>query len=262
MFVASILFADNIILVSPNRTGAQLMLTTCETWVKDNGITFSMDPCLSKRKTKLMRVTGTAKPWVTHVPLILDGRELAYVDSWVHLRHILPNDGRMNNDIQIKIMIYISKCNKMKESFNFWHPAEIQIILTFCSAFYGSNLWYFESEEAMKIYNLWNITVRDVYDLPRMTRRYIIEQLISVHHRFKVDNITWTCWGVHLNQPESWQLWYKVKSVWSDICRCQLIRLKVQLITTANVSNNVYLVEFWKCLIPEFLIILLTMLQF
>ena len=64
MFVASIIFADDIILVSPNRKGAQLMLTTCETWAKENGITFSMDPCLTKCKTKVMWVTGTAKPRV------------------------------------------------------------------------------------------------------------------------------------------------------------------------------------------------------
>ena len=48
-------------------------------------------------------------------------------------------------------------------------------------------MWDFESEESKKIYNLWNTMVRDVYDLPRMTRRYIVEQLLSVHHRFKVD---------------------------------------------------------------------------
>ena len=54
MFVASILFADDIILVSPNRTGAQLMLSMCENWAKENGITFSTDPCQSKSKTKVM----------------------------------------------------------------------------------------------------------------------------------------------------------------------------------------------------------------
>ena len=106
--MASILFTDDIILVSPNRTGAQFILTICETWAKDNRITFSMDPCPSKSKTKVMWVTRTAKPRVTPVPLVLDGRELPYADSLIHLRHTLAKDGRMNNDIWIKRMIYIS----------------------------------------------------------------------------------------------------------------------------------------------------------
>ena len=48
------------------------MLTTCETWVKENVITFSMDPCPSKSKAKVMWVTETAKPRVTPVPLVLE----------------------------------------------------------------------------------------------------------------------------------------------------------------------------------------------
>ena len=94
----------------------------------------------------------------------------------------------MNNDIQIKRMTYISKFNEVKETYNFLHPnAMQQIILTFCSVLYGSNFWDFESEGATNIYNLWNTMVRGVYGLPRMTRRYIVEQLLFVHHRFKVD---------------------------------------------------------------------------
>ena len=147
-----------------------------------------MDPCPSKSKTKVMWVTGTAKPRVTPVPLVLDGRELPYADSLIHLRHTLAKDGRMNKDIQIKRMTYISKCNEVKETYNLLHPKEMQkIILTFCSAFYGSNLWDFKFVGAKKIYNLWNTMVRDVYDLPRMTMSYIVEQLLSVHHGFKVD---------------------------------------------------------------------------
>ena len=151
MFLASIIFDDNIILVSLNRKGAQLMLTTCEIWAKENGITFSMDPCPTKSKTKAMWVTGTAKPRVTPVPLRLDGRELPYIDSLTHLGHIIAKEVNMNIDIQIKRMIYISKFNKVKETYSFLYPKKMQkIILMFYSAFYGSNLWDFESEGVKK----------------------------------------------------------------------------------------------------------------
>ena len=111
----------------------------------------STDPCPSKSKTKAMWVVGSAKPIRTPVPLVLDGRELPYVDSIVHLGHTLAKDGKMNKDSQIKRMTYITKCNEVKETYNFLHPKQMQkVILSFCSAFYGSNLWDFESEGVKK----------------------------------------------------------------------------------------------------------------
>ena len=38
-----------------------------------------------------------------------------------------------------------------------------------------------------KIFNIWNSTVRDVYNVPRMTRTYIVENLLSIHRGFKAD---------------------------------------------------------------------------
>ena len=106
----------------------------------------------------------------------------------LHLGHTLAKDGKMNKETQIKRMTYITKCNEIKETYKFLHPKELQkVILTFGSAFYGSNLWDLESEGLKKNYNLWNTTVRDVYGLPRMSRSYIVEYLLSVHHGFNVD---------------------------------------------------------------------------
>ena len=61
------------------------------------------------------------------------------------------------------------------------------MIVTFCAAFYGSNLWDFGSEEVKRVFNLWNATVRDVFDVPRSTRTHIVENLLSMHRGFKVD---------------------------------------------------------------------------
>ena len=44
IYMASIFFAGDIILISPNRMAAQLMLNICGSWAKQNGITFSTDP--------------------------------------------------------------------------------------------------------------------------------------------------------------------------------------------------------------------------
>ena len=52
VYVASVFFTDDIILISPNRMRAKVMLSTCEVWAKENGIIFSTDPVLSKVKPR------------------------------------------------------------------------------------------------------------------------------------------------------------------------------------------------------------------
>ena len=141
VYVASVFFTDDIILISPNRMGAQLMLSTCEVWAKENGIIFSTDPVLSKSKTKAMRITGMREVKNNPAPLILDGQELPYVNTVVHLGHTLSKDGWMEVDTRNKRMSYIAKFNEIKECYGFLDPKELQrIILTHCSTFYGSNL--------------------------------------------------------------------------------------------------------------------------
>ena len=126
LYVASILFADDITLISANRTGAQLMLSTCEKGANNNGITFSTDLCPVKSKTKVMWVTGTVNPQVIPAPLELNGRELPFVNSLVHLGHTLAMDGKMNKDMLTKGMTCISKCDDVKETFSFLHPRKMQ----------------------------------------------------------------------------------------------------------------------------------------
>ena len=41
--------------------------------------------------------------------------------------------------------------------------------------------------ETQKVFNLWNSSVRDIYNLPRAARTYLIENVLSTHHGFKTD---------------------------------------------------------------------------
>ena len=141
MFVASILCADDIILVSPSRGAAQLLLSTCETWAKENDVIFSTDLCLQKSKMKTMWVVGSSRAMVIPAPIILNGRNFPYVDSLYHLGHTLTNDGKMSKDVNIKRITFIMKCNNVREKYSFLHPRELQgVILMFCYVFYRSNL--------------------------------------------------------------------------------------------------------------------------
>ena len=87
-------------------------------------------------------------------PLVLNERNLPYVESLLHLRHTLTADAKIDKDVDIKRFTYISKCNEVKDNNHFLHPRELQeLILSYCSSFYGSNILDYETMGAKKIFS-------------------------------------------------------------------------------------------------------------
>ena len=50
---------------------------------------------------------------------MLNGRNLPYVESILHLRHTLTADAKMDKDVDIKRFTNISKCNEVKNNYHF-----------------------------------------------------------------------------------------------------------------------------------------------
>ena len=53
-----VVYADDILLMAPNRTAMQLMLNKCEDYAARHNIMFSTDPIPEKSKSKCVFVTG------------------------------------------------------------------------------------------------------------------------------------------------------------------------------------------------------------
>ena len=82
LFVGAVLFADDLLLLAPNRDAAQKMLKICESFATNSNIRFSTDPDPSRSKSKAIYVIGKGvnspqKP----APLILSGMQLPWVNS-------------------------------------------------------------------------------------------------------------------------------------------------------------------------------------
>ena len=56
--MGAVLFADDLLLIAPNRSALQRMLKEVEIFAEENNIIFSTDPVPAKSKTKYMFVTG------------------------------------------------------------------------------------------------------------------------------------------------------------------------------------------------------------
>ena len=78
------------------------MIDTCERFARKFNLKFSTDPDPSKSKSKCIFVCGSSKKKQKPVPLMLNGKELPWVESALHLGHVLHESGSMDQDTKAK----------------------------------------------------------------------------------------------------------------------------------------------------------------
>ena len=103
VYAGVVAYADDLMVLAPNRMAAQKMLYICDNYAKQYNMKFStnLDPKKSKSKALYVvgrRGSGTPLP----LPLILSGKELPWVDKCDHLGHTLTTDGKMDQDCREK----------------------------------------------------------------------------------------------------------------------------------------------------------------
>ena len=186
IYVGVVGYADDLLLLAPSRDAAQRMLQICEKFTNNNNILFSTDPDPTKSKSKCIHVVGPREQKVKPAPLILGGRELPWVPRAEHLGHTLCEDGTSSQDCREKRAQFIDSSVKIRESFDFAHPADqITCVEKYCSAAYGSNLWDFTTNEAAMYTNAWRTGHKVAWDVPRGCRSYLVDTVLAPH----VDNM-------------------------------------------------------------------------
>ena len=89
----------------------------------------------------------------------------------------------MKRDILAKRGQFIGKINALLQEFHFVDSSTLlKLIDSYATAFYGSNLWNFQSKECEKIFNSWNVTIRKVLNVDNKTHRFLIEPLSNQSH--------------------------------------------------------------------------------
>ena len=83
-------YADDLILLAPNRDVLQRMLQVCEVYAADHNLTFSTDPVPARSKTKCLLFCGKSPRQRFPDPLQLNGEDLPWVEAADHLGHTPP----------------------------------------------------------------------------------------------------------------------------------------------------------------------------
>ena len=161
----------------------QAMLDTCQRFACKFNLKFSTDPNPAKSKTKCIFVCGQNKKLRKPSPLLLDGKELPWVASAAHLGHTLHETGTMDKDVKAKRASFIGETTEIRETFGFASPVEIlRAVKLYAGSHYGSNLWQLDSESAGQYYSAWRTCVKLAWQVPRQTRTYFVDHLLSCGH--------------------------------------------------------------------------------
>ena len=172
-------YADDCVLLSPDREGLQQMLNICKEYFDENRITISTNIIANKSKTKCILFGSNATPY----PIMLEGRALPWVDKWPHLGNLFHKDESMHHDMLRKRGEFIGKLHAMRQEFGNTDPlVYMKLVRTYLTSFYGSNLWDLFDTNIQHLYATWNIMVRMLFDLPRQTHCYLIKPISACGH--------------------------------------------------------------------------------
>ena len=173
-------YADDLIIMAPNREVLQRMLDICEAYAVDHNLTFSTDPVPARSKTKCIYFCGRPGHVRYPQPVQLGGKDLPWVESADHLGHCVSQMTNMEKDCQRARAIFIRKSLEIREQFSFAKPENImQAVQIFCMYAYGSKLWDLSSQVAEQYFKSWNTCVKLVHGLPRNTFTYLVEGFLS-----------------------------------------------------------------------------------
>ena len=182
VFVGVVVYADDILLLAPNRRAAQMLLSLCESFASENNIMFSTHPVPAQSKSKALHVVGQKSHTTPPPPLVLCGKELPWVKRCEHLGHIFTSDGTLEQDCREKRAAFIDSAVKCREMFGFAHPEEIiTAVEKHSTALYGSNLWRLDSPVAESVYSSWRTNIKLAWGLPRGCHTYFIDNVLATH---------------------------------------------------------------------------------
>ena len=181
-FVGAMGYADDLLLLCPSRTGLQEMLSIAEKYANDHKIAFSTHPSPEKSKTKGIVFSKKELSW-SPAPLMLNNNPLPWVKKAKYLGNLVSNlvDG-LSQDVRVKRARFIERNCEILQEFPSAHPeVKSKINRIYNSSFPGSVLWDLSSKNVQQVINSWSVATRHMWDLPRNSHRYFVEEVGGTH---------------------------------------------------------------------------------
>ena len=177
VWVGCTAYADDLALLAPNREVLQKMVTICENYGKEHNLVFSTDPNPAKSKTKCILFCGSNTRVKYPNPVVLDNKNLPWVQKVDHLGHVLQQNLSNKADCIRARASFMNRASDLRDNLYF-ASSELKmkaINLNCCDA-YGAMIWNLNGEYVDKFFRAWNIQSRLAFNVPRNTHTNLVEE--------------------------------------------------------------------------------------
>ena len=184
-YTGALSYADDITLSCPSIRGLNRMLEICNTFAAEHNLTFNTKKSVGIKYGDTVCASET---------IYLGENKIRWESSVCHLGNYFDTKLSDMIDCKMKYSSFIGSVNKYVMA-NFGHLQShilSQIFKTHCSTFYGSVLWYFNSEGFAKICTTWNKGVRTILKLPIRAHTYLLGPLLNqqnIHEQLYVRSV-------------------------------------------------------------------------
>ena len=173
-YMGALGYADDITLTCPSLYGLNSMLDICNQFAKNNHVIFNTKKTICIKYGEAVKPQEYAK---------LNDTRLSWGGNVRHLGNIF--DGKLVNNVDSfhKCSQFIGQFNNLRSKFGHLQ-ADIQgnLMKSHCCSFFSSFLWRYNSDGFKKIFIQWNKSVRNFFELPNNTHRWILGPLLNQPH--------------------------------------------------------------------------------
>jgi hypothetical protein len=175
IFLACILFADDLCLIAPTRGAMQQMIQVCESYCKEYCLSFNA------RKSKSMIFGKTPKDF-DPLPLSLNGTKIDYVDEWRYLGTLVKSGKEFSfspkNDLRsfyCSVNSIISALKKPNE------VVQMQILYSVCIPIlsYASEVKVFSCKDMLQCNVAVNDSIRRIFSFHRWESTRTLRESLS-----------------------------------------------------------------------------------
>ena len=152
-------YADDSVLLAPTPRALQKLLDICNEFASTHELVYNT------KKTFCMSVLPKCLKHVSNVDLYINENVLTYVNEHKYLGIRIRNDLYDNDDIRQQVKALYARGNVLISKFRHCDDdVKVKLFQTFCSCFYGSNLWVrYHKTVIKKLYNAYERIYRQLF---------------------------------------------------------------------------------------------------
>jgi hypothetical protein len=165
-FCGALAYADDLTLISPSVKGLQSLIDVCYLFGSEYDLVFN------ECKTVCMKFGYNS---VNHADVYMGNTKLTWATKVKHLGNLLNSNLTDSDDIRYKKSCFYGSVNKTLALFGTL-PSELveSLFHTYCTSFFGSQLWNLNNNSLQELYIAWQKSVRRIWCIsPRTHVRYL-----------------------------------------------------------------------------------------